>query len=225
MISKTLKFSVFELPRDDQEAAPTDATSEVRFKAIFQYLPEDSKMWKSSSMDTNLTYGEITGLASINSMIQRIRECGSLMQVGGSFYDLGSGTGKPVVAAALLHSFSLCCGIEVVNKLYTASLRAKLEYDKHHVSQTEIIFREGSFLDLDEVDWTTGDVVYANSTCFSTEMMKAISAIASHMRPGAFFISLTHPLDESAGFEVIAEERLEVSWGSADFYLQRKNAS
>jgi SAM-dependent methyltransferase len=219
MISKTLKFSVFELPRDEQEA---DSTTEMQFKAIFKDLPEDPKIWKSSSTDTNLTYGEITGLESLNYMFRRIRKCGGLLQVGGSFYDLGSGTGKPVIAAALLHRFSLSCGIEVVTKLYTASLRAKMEYDKLSVSATEVIFLEGSFLNLGEVDWTTGDVVCANSTCFSKEMMKAISTLASHMRPGAFFISLTHPLDESAGFEIIEEERLEVSWGGADFYLQRK---
>jgi hypothetical protein len=42
-----------------------------------------------------------------------VGECGSegvLQKPGGRFYDLGSGTGKPVVAAAILHNFDQCVG-------------------------------------------------------------------------------------------------------------------
>lgn len=41
---------------------------------------------------------------------------------GGVFYDLGSGTGKPVVAAAILHNFDVCYGIELLEGLYSVSL-------------------------------------------------------------------------------------------------------
>ena len=40
---------------------------------------------------------------------------------GGIFYDLGAGVGKPIFAAAILHHFDYCCGIEVLEGLYTSS--------------------------------------------------------------------------------------------------------
>lgn len=65
---------------------------------------------------------------------------------GGTFYDLGSGmanntcfmfdrnphhivivtnivgSGKPVIAAAVYHPFSTCCGVEILEGLYSISL-------------------------------------------------------------------------------------------------------
>lgn len=41
---------------------------------------------------------------------------------GGAFYDLGSGTGKAVLAAALLHDFDECKGIEIADSLYDVSM-------------------------------------------------------------------------------------------------------
>jgi len=43
--------------------------------------------------------------------------CGVVGWVGGSFYDLGSGTGRAVIAAALLHDFDWCYGIELMDSL------------------------------------------------------------------------------------------------------------
>ena len=41
---------------------------------------------------------------------------------GGIFYDIGSGTGKPALAAALLHDFDQVNGIEILDGLYRISL-------------------------------------------------------------------------------------------------------
>ena len=49
-------------------------------------------------------------------------EDGILQRRGGYFYDLGCGTGKPLVAAALLHEFDICCGIECLEGLFTAAV-------------------------------------------------------------------------------------------------------
>ena len=49
-------------------------------------------------------------------------EDGILQRRGGYFYDLGCGTGKPLVAAALLHDFDVCCGIECLEGLFTAAV-------------------------------------------------------------------------------------------------------
>lgn len=49
-------------------------------------------------------------------------EDGIMQRRGGYFYDLGCGTGKPLVAAALLHEFDVCCGIECLEGLFTAAV-------------------------------------------------------------------------------------------------------
>ena len=44
---------------------------------------------------------------------------------GGVFYDLGHGTGKPALAAALLHDFESVNGIEILESLYTLSMKLR----------------------------------------------------------------------------------------------------
>jgi hypothetical protein len=53
-----------------------------------------------------------------------VAEFGFLQERGGIFYDLGSGTGKGVIGAAVLYNFDACYGIEILEGLYAVSLDA-----------------------------------------------------------------------------------------------------
>lgn len=46
---------------------------------------------------------------------------GVLQGRGGIFYDLGSGTGKGVIAAAIAHEFATCVGVEILEGLFVLS--------------------------------------------------------------------------------------------------------
>jgi hypothetical protein len=97
--------------------------------------------------------------------------------IGGIFYDLGSGTGKAVIAAAMNHNFSACYGIEILESLYDSSVVVKEQWDKtQHITHVDFFF--GSFLDMNVKDWTDGDVVFANSTCYNNDLMTKLSLIA-----------------------------------------------
>jgi len=48
-----------------------------------------------------------------------------MQEAGGVFYDLGSGAGKGVLAASLLHPFDKCCGIELLESLHEMGLELK----------------------------------------------------------------------------------------------------
>jgi len=50
---------------------------------------------------------------------------GGMQEAGGVFYDLGSGAGKGVLAASLLHPFDKCCGIELLESLHEMGLELK----------------------------------------------------------------------------------------------------
>lgn len=67
---------------------------------------------------------------------------------------------------------------------YNQTVAATLS-DPPHIS-----FIEGSFLD-DSNDHFDADVVFANSTCFSNELMIDIAKRADKMRLGSRFISFT----------------------------------
>lgn len=54
---------------------------------------------------------------------------GILQQQGGIFYDLGSGVGKPVIAAAICHEFDSCTGIEILEGLFSLSLDVMAVYN------------------------------------------------------------------------------------------------
>lgn len=88
----------------------------------------------------SLVYGEIT-FETFGTVIEKIKKVyglpnvgssgddGVLQRSGGIFYDLGSGTGKPVIAAAVCHNFDVCYGIEILEGLYSISLDALSTYN------------------------------------------------------------------------------------------------
>lgn len=53
------------------------------------------------------------------------------------FYDLGSGVGKGVIAASLLHTFKICRGIELLTSLYQMSVQLR-----EHIQQNAQTIRE-----------------------------------------------------------------------------------
>jgi len=79
---------------------------------------------------------------------------------------------------------------------------------------------QGSFLDF---DWSDGDVVFANSTCFDDELMSAMGRQAELLRPGSMFITFSKALP-SGCFEVIEKKRYKMSWGPATVFIQRRLA-
>jgi hypothetical protein len=52
-----------------------------------------------------------------------------------------------------------------------------------------------SFLDY---DWSDGDVVFANSTCFTEQLMVSLALQGESLKPGAFLITFTKGLDSKA---------------------------
>lgn len=77
---------------------------------------------------------------------------------------------------------------------------------------------EGSLLDF---DWSDGDVVFANSTCFSEELMQQLSVRAENLQPGAIVVTFTKGLTSTA-FELLERKRYRMSWGPATVFIHRR---
>ncbi len=69
-----------------------------------------------------------------------------------------------------------------------------------------------------EFDWSNGDVVFANSTCFEDELMDNLGKHAERLKPGAFLVTFTKGI-ESPNFEELYKRRYDVLWMILTAYL------
>lgn len=176
--------------------------------------------------DSTLTYGEVD-FVSIGEIFAAINNRYGGIPKGGKFYDLGSGTGKGVVAAALLHNFEECIGIELLQGLYGISCSLKNKYDSEFPkiagenpdlfeSVPKVTMIQGDIL---EDIWKDASFIFGNSTCFDDYMMETIGSV--EVAPGTLAISLTKPFS-SGHWHILEKTKKRMSWGEATVYIQRK---
>lgn len=174
---------------------------------------------------STLVYGEIK-FDSYGIAFEKIKnKYGGLQKPGGKFYDIGSGTGKPTFAAALLHDFDSCTGVEILEGLYSASLElleiwnTEVVPDLPPAKQKTVV----QFLNEDATkrDWSDADMWFANSTCFDEALMAKLATIADKMKVGTFCVTFTKRLP-SAKWQVLEHQVYTMSWGNATVYIQKK---
>lgn len=187
------------------------------------YLKLDKKfpvsIGNSIAWDSNHIYGEV--IYSTLSEILTSLSAKGLISTGSVFYDLGSGIGKAVVAAALIHNFSKCCGIELLPDLYRISLELKEKYEKalKKYGKPELANLEFFNADILESDWRDCDVFFINSTCFDEDFMTQISNFP--LKPGTIAISTSKRLSKSQ-WSLLETSKKQMSWGLATVFIQRK---
>lgn len=152
---------------------------------------------------------------------------------GSVFYDLGSGTGKAVLIARLAFDFSKCIGIEILESLHEQALTIAAEYRREyqHLLYESTVSSNGETLTQNSVNfvcdsltnfnWTDGDVVFVNSTCFEDDLIKELSQIAEKLNPGAIVVTFTKGLISNK-FELLERKRYKMSWGPATVFIQRR---
>ena len=78
----------------------------------------------------------------------------------------------------------------------------------------------GDFL---EFEWKDASFVFANSTCFSPELMQNLSKKSEELKVGTFFVTFTKRLPNlSENWEVKEGFRRLMSWGIATVYVHKK---
>ena len=152
----------------------------------------------------------------------------------GNFYDLGSGTGKPVIAMSLIYHFKSLIGIEYLENLFRLSLEIKNTYDRtirdkfennqqlfNFNTPNQIEFLQGDFL---KHNWEDTSIIFANSTCFSLGMMQNIASKANkECKSGTIIITFTKRLTNlSTDWELRDGFRRLMTWGIATIYVHRR---
>jgi hypothetical protein len=196
-----------------------------------EFLPQ----WNRNN---NLIYSEID-FSTIGFVIEKINKVhgrpntgssghqGKLQTRGGLFYDLGSGSGKVAVAAALLHPFDSCFGIECLGSLILVANEIGQSYNTigrtalNRDYETYITHIFGNFLDMKDKDWRDGDLVFANASNYDDETMKKLALLAHLMKRGSFFVTISQKLP-SHDFVIVEHFMRKVSWGDASIYIQQK---
>jgi SAM-dependent methyltransferase len=181
-------------------------------------LSKKERDQKNLNEEKSLIYGEV----EYQSFYRVLRQINA--QPGLTFYDLGSGTGKAVFAARLTQDFGKCIGIEILEGLHS---QARNVVDKYNTKYRQVLCSTqnqhasvyvGSFL---EYDWSDGDVVFANSTCFDDNLMNDMSQMAENLKPGSIVVTFTKGLT-SGSFQLIERKRYKMSWGPATVFIHRR---
>jgi hypothetical protein len=115
-----------------------------------------------------------------------------------------------------LHLF----GLEII-KDYSSKL---IEFQSSKPDQVpELPIMELINDDFLKHDWSSSSLILANSTCFSQELMLALSKKADELRPGTFFVTFTKKLPElSDNWTICDGFRRLMSWGIATVYIHKK---
>ena len=144
------------------------------------------------------------------------------------------GVGRGLVAAALIHPFNKCIGIEYLEKLHILGLEVKNKYEpkmealmknypdyfNHHKKIPDFEIINGDFL---QNDWSDAAFIFANSTCFTIDLMNALSQKAEELKAGAIFVTFTKRLPGlSSNWELRDGFRRLMSWGIATVYIHKK---
>ncbi|GMH91956.1 hypothetical protein TL16_g12207 [Triparma laevis f. inornata] len=91
--------------------------------------------------DLSFAYGEVSFEAVCQVITKIVKKFGKegegtsppegiLQGKGGRYYDLGSGTGKTLIAASMLHEFGYVCGVEYLEGLFNTSQEIVSKWEK-----------------------------------------------------------------------------------------------
>mmetsp|Transcript_46638 Transcript_46638/g.130049 ORF Transcript_46638/g.130049 Transcript_46638/m.130049 type:complete len:524 (-) Transcript_46638:55-1626(-) len=191
--------------------------------------------------DPALLYGEIEP-NEFAKVLQRIQHIYGHMHPGkgiarGKFYDIGSGSGKACLVAAMLHPFELCCGIETLSELCTLAEGLQARHDKRIASGKPPIGYNGDETDdrkkqvirfactdaLEDNSWSEATMTFCHSTAFSEEMMLTFAETTELMEIGSVVITCTKPLPTTKSrWLTLLHDRLEVAWGTVKVWAYEK---
>jgi trans-aconitate methyltransferase len=162
--------------------------------------------------EDSTTYGEVLP-ASFHAMMSAVSP-----QPGEVFIDLGSGTGKATLLAALLFPFRRAMGVELLTGLgdaarqvlgrYDAEIRPQLPAEHQHQS---IEFIDGDML---QVDLSEVDVVFAHAPCYEPPLMAKLTVKLEELKSGARAIIVGHQL-QSAAFAMLSMKVMKLDWGTS----------
>ena len=137
------------------------------------------------------------------------------------FYDLGSGTGKAVLACAMVFNVQKSCGIELfeaLNLTATAQQHHLKKLTGYQAQSKALHFINADFL---TVDFSDATLIFINATAFFGESWISVHRALRQLKPGTIIITTSKPL-RSEAFLVIKKTKVQMSWGQVDAYIHQR---
>ncbi len=140
------------------------------------------------------------------------------------FYDLGSGSGRAVLACAMVFKIKKCCGIEMFEALHQVSCQQKerlYQLSSYHEKARAIQFYHHDFLSHDLSDAT---LIFASSTAFLGESWERLNQQFEKLEKCHTIITISKPLSCPA-YSLIRSVSVEMSWGVVIAYIHQRKAA
>ena len=128
------------------------------------------------------------------------------------FYDLGSGTGKAVLACAMVFTVKKSCGIELFEELHHSACDQKKYLERipeYQEKARTIHFIQSNFLQTDISDAT---LIFINASALFGETLNALTQRLKQLKPGTFILMTSKKLSCDV-FEIKKETLIQMSWG------------
>lgn len=137
------------------------------------------------------------------------------------FYDLGSGTGKAVIATALVYPLQRAVGIEILEPLHRCAVQQKntlAMQPKSVETASKVHFICENFLNC---SLQSADVVYINATAYIGDLWIDITRYLQQLKMGSQCICISKKL-HSKHFTLVYTTKLAMSWGVVFAYIYEK---
>jgi SAM-dependent methyltransferase len=187
-------------------------TSQTNHDALLKELYQNMSGFSIGSQEStmiekqggNATYGEITDEA-VQTLINELAP--TTQDV---FYDLGSGIGRMTVKMYLDSPVKKSVGIELSPTRHHYALNIKKELENHQKLQKDRLL---DFCNEDIVMSTIDDatILYCASTCFSNELMQALTEKFSKLKKGLRILTLRQ-LSPNKAFKLLKQYTLPMTW-------------
>lgn len=187
---------------------------QIEFTNIYQNINgfKLSKQARKNHDAPEYTYGEI----------ELIPFCALLSQcsINSStiFYDLGSGTGKAVLACSMAFEIKKACGIEIFKNLHQTARQQKVrlsQITKYTEKAKCITFINDDFLNANFQD---ANLIFINAAGFIGETWDKLNSKLKCLPTGVAILSASKKLT-CDNFNLIKTTSVEMSWGVATVYI------
>lgn len=217
-------FFGFVLARQEKSCALTDGQKKLNLKhhaQIFHLLYGDvngfmiSQQARKNRDAIEYVYGEIEFLpfTALLSMVN--------IDHNTVFYDLGSGTGKAVVACAMVYPVHKSIGIELFPNLHQCAcerLQKLAAMEGYTESSKKISFILGDFL---TVDLSEATLIFINSSTLFGATWEALNTRLNSLPQLSTVITTSKTLSSSR-FKLVTRAKIQMSWGVVFAFIHKK---
>lgn len=168
---------------------------------------------KSGQNTEKLLYGELP-FETWQQIVER-----AAPKSDGIFFDLGSGTGRIIMASYLLFNFKKSIGIELLEGLHSKALEVKDDFDKVIKPQVEkyIFGRELTFIndDIFQTDLREADFIFMNHPFKEGDNFARLEEkFLNELKPGTKIVTTIRAL-QNPRFKSLGSATYKFSWGDS----------